>query len=82
MMTAAIREKLRNFINTADDKQVKAVYSIFEDEMAEKYDPWEDEGFLKELKSRIDDIESGRVEGISWEEVKRKTRNRLKVKHE
>lgn len=36
MTTAAIREKLHNLINTADDKHVKAVYSIFEEEIAGK----------------------------------------------
>jgi hypothetical protein len=36
MTTTAIRKKLHNFINTADDKQVKAVYSIFENEITGK----------------------------------------------
>ena len=80
MTTAAIREKLHDFINTADDKQVTAVYSIFEDEIAEKYDPWEDEDFVKELKSRLDDIENGNDEGLSWEEVKIKARERIAIK--
>jgi putative addiction module component (TIGR02574 family) len=80
MTTAAIREKLHGFINTADDNQVKAVYSIFEDQIAERYDHWEDEEFLKELKSRIDDIESGKTQGIPWEEVKRKVQIRYNKK--
>lgn len=80
MTTAAIREKLHDFINTADDKQVKAVYSIFEDQIGESYDHWEDEEFLAELKSRIDDFESGIDKGLSWEEVKTKARNELKAK--
>jgi hypothetical protein len=81
MTTAAIREKLHDFINTADDKQVKAVYSIFEDEIAkEEYDHWKDEDFLKELKTRLDDIEKGNDEGLSWEEVKMKARAEFKAK--
>jgi hypothetical protein len=47
----------------------------------EKYDHWEDEDFLKELKSRIDDFESGKDEGIPWEEVKIKARSRYNDKH-
>ncbi len=77
MTTAAIREKLHDLIDTADDKHVKAVYSIFEDEMAEKYDPWEDEEFVKEMDQRIKDFESGKDKGVSWEEVKRKARQQL-----
>jgi hypothetical protein len=77
MTTEAIREKLHNLIDTADDKHVKAAYSIFEDEMAEKYDPWDDEAFVKEMDQRVKDFESGKTKGISWEEVKLKARLRL-----
>ena len=61
MTTAAIREKLHQMVNTADDQQVKAVYSIFEDQIGERYNHWEDEEFLAEIKSRIDDYESGKT---------------------
>jgi putative addiction module component (TIGR02574 family) len=81
MTTTAIREKLHDLINTADDEHVKAVYSIFEDQIGEKYDHWDDENFVKEIEKRIDDFESGKVKGIPWEEVKQKAANRLKVKH-
>jgi len=80
MTTTAIREKLHEMINTADDKQVESMYSIFEDQIAERYDHWEDEEFLKEIKSRLDDIESGNDQGLSWEEVKLKARAELKAK--
>ena len=77
MTTAAIREKLHYLIDTADDKHVKAVYSIFKDEIAEKHDPWEDEAFVKEMTQRITDFESGKTKGVTWEEVKQKARLRL-----
>ncbi|HZY39003.1 MAG TPA: addiction module protein [Mucilaginibacter sp.] len=80
MTTAAIREKLHDLIDTADDKHVKAVYAIFEDEIAEKDDPWEDEAFVEEIDQRLKDFESGKVKGIPWEEVKLKAENRLKAK--
>ncbi len=80
MTTAAIREKLHEYINIADDNQVKAVYSIFEDQMAEECDSWEDEAFLNELNKRIKDFESGEVKGIAWEEIKQKAQNRLNAK--
>ncbi len=80
MTTAAIREKLHEYINIADDNQVKAVYSIFEDQIAEKYDQWEDKEFLNELNQRTKDFESGKVKGIAWEEIQQKAQNRLKAK--
>jgi len=46
-------------------------------EISDDFDHWNDEGFLKELQSRIDDYESGRDKGIPWEEVKQKARERL-----
>ncbi|AYL97082.1 addiction module protein [Mucilaginibacter celer] len=47
-----------------------------EKKQAEPQDHWDDEDFLAEMQSRVDDYESGRVKGISWEEVKVKIRNR------
>jgi len=83
MTTAAIREKLHDFINTADDRKVEAMYTLVENEIEDTYDHWEDEEFLAEMKKRIDDIENGNDEGLSWEEVKMNARNRrkLKIKH-
>jgi len=82
MTTTVIREKLHDLINTADDEHVKAVYSIFEDQLGEKYDHWDDENFVKEIEKRIDDFESGKVKGTLWEEVRRKARERLAAKIE
>ena len=74
MTVATIREILHDFINAADDEQIQSIYPIFEDLLAPQYDPWEDDAFLKELKNRLDDIESGKAKGIPWEEVKIKAR--------
>ena len=81
MTTAAKREKIQEMVNFADDKQVESIYLIFEHQIAEKYDHWEDEEFLADLKSRIDDYENGTDKGISWEGVKLKARNEFKAKH-
>jgi putative addiction module component (TIGR02574 family) len=82
MTTTAIREKLHEMIDTADDKQVESMYSIFEDQIAEKYDHWEDEEFVNEIKTRLDDFESGKTRGIPWEEVKLKAQSRLAAKRQ
>jgi putative addiction module component (TIGR02574 family) len=58
--------------------QLSLMAEQYEDQILADYDHWKDENFLKELKSRLDDFESGKDEGIPWEEVKRKSRERLK----
>lgn len=40
----------------------------------EHYDWWEDNDFLTEMKQRIDDFESGRDKGMSWEDAKKRAR--------
>jgi putative addiction module component (TIGR02574 family) len=72
MTTAAIREKLHDYINIADDKKVEAIYTMVEDEIAERLDLWEDEGFLDELDRRMEELESGKVKGITLDELKSK----------
>jgi len=81
MTTEAKRKKLHEFVDSANDQQIVALYSIFENYTAEKFDHWKDGEFLKELESRLDDIESGNDPGLSWEEVKLKARAEFKVQH-
>ena len=40
-------------------------------------DIWEDESFVKELDRRTKELESGKVKGYSWEEVKEITKKDL-----
>jgi hypothetical protein len=77
MTTETIRERLHEYIRFAGDKKVEAIYTMVEDEIVEELDLWEDEGFLNELKARLNDIESGDDEGLTWDEVKAKAKNEL-----
>jgi hypothetical protein len=52
MSTADIRQKLHHYIETAQDKKVKAIFAMVEDEIEETYDHWNDEAFIAELKRR------------------------------
>ena len=49
MRTATIRQKLHQFIETAEEKKVKAIYALFEDEIAQ--DEWE---YTDEFKADLD----------------------------
>jgi len=74
MSTAIIRERLFEYIRFADDKKVRAIYTMVEDDIIERLDLWEDKDFLKELDQRIGELEAGKVTGSTWELVKAKSK--------
>ena len=58
MTTSSIRERLYHFIETAEEKRVQAIYTIFEDEINQ--DTWEyTDEFKAELDSRFEYYKSG-----------------------
>jgi putative addiction module component (TIGR02574 family) len=74
MSTATIRERLFEYIRFADDKKVGAIYTMVEDDIIERLDLWEDKDFLKEIDRRIEEIETGKVTGSTWEQVKARSK--------
>lgn len=72
MNTATIRQKLYDYIKVADDKKVKAIYTIIESEISEMTNWWNDEKFIEELDKRSADLKSGKDKGVNWLELKRK----------
>ena len=78
MTTSSIRQKLHRYIETAQDKKVKAFYTIVENDIAnEKVGSNQ---LLKELNRRTDDFEGGKVKGLSWTDVKERARKSEKAK--
>ena len=75
MTTAAIRQKLYEYIRFADDKKVKAFYTIVADEAVENILWWEDEKLMEELKRSDAALDSGEEIGIPWSEVKNQILN-------
>jgi len=70
MTTKAIRQKLYDYIRVAEDKKVKAIYTMLAGEIEEDYDHWNDKVFVAELDKRSADFKSGKVKGVAWEEAK------------
>ena len=71
MTTTAIRKKLVDYLQTADDKKVKAIYTMVEDEIVEKgYDYWNDKAFIEELDKRSANYKNGKTKAIAWEDAK------------
>lgn len=49
MDTPQIRERLQEYIRCADDKKVQAIYTMFENEIADLLNLWENKAFVEEL---------------------------------
>ncbi len=60
MTTAAVREKLYDYIRVADEKKLKAIYMMLEDEITEEVEWWKDNVFVKELDKRYTAWASGK----------------------
>lgn len=70
MTPAAIRDKLYDYIKVADDKKIKAIYMMLEDEIAEETEWWKNSAFVAELEKEYAAWESGQDKGHSLAEVK------------
>lgn len=58
MNTAAIRQELHNYLEIADDKKLKAIYVMVEDEIKESVMEYSPE-FKKELDRRVEHYLNG-----------------------
>lgn len=65
MTTSLVREKLYDYIRVADDKKIKAIFMMLEDEITAELEWLKDKGFTKELESRYDAWASGKEKGYS-----------------
>lgn len=79
MTTKAIRQKLVSYLQVADDKKVKAIYTMVEDEIESSDNDW-DENFIKDLEDRRDNFANGNGKTFSWEETKTAAIDHLKLK--
>ena len=76
MTTIAIRNLLFEYIRFAEEKKVKALYTIIEDEINEMHNHWT-KAFVLEMKKRSEDLDSGKAKGKEWSEVQKKAKNIL-----
>jgi len=69
MTASAIRERLYHFIRVADDKKVKALYTILEDEITETTEWWNDKDFIKEMDESYEAWESGKEKAFTLQQI-------------
>jgi hypothetical protein len=79
MTTTAIRKKLVNYMKVADEKKIKAIYTIVEDEISTAENDW-DKDFLKELNRRSRQFRNGTAKSFTWAETKKAAIEKVKAK--
>ncbi len=77
MNAAAIRQQLHNYLEIAEDKKVKAIYTMMEEEIKESAVEYTDE-FKAELDRRYADYKTGKAKMITAEESKKRIQAILK----
>ena len=78
MDTAAIRQQLHNYLEIADDKKVKAIYTIIEKDIQENDFEYPDE-LKNELDKRYKQYKNGTAEIVTSSESKKRIEKILKA---
>ncbi len=78
MTILRIRKSLQEYIRFADEKKVKALFTMVEDDIKQKQELWANDEFVGEMTKRSLDMEINNVKGISLEEVQKKAKSILK----
>lgn len=77
MKTITIRQKLHHYIEIAEEKKLKAIFTMVENEIEEPYDQWNNLSFVTEMKERAKETEEGKAKMYSWDEVQEKAKQSL-----
>ncbi len=78
MTTLSIRQQLHNYLEVADDKKIKAIYTMMEDEIKERTVEYTEE-FKTELDGRQADYKTGKAKIITAAESKKRIHKILKT---
>lgn len=78
MITTAIRKQLHNYLEVAEDKKIKAIYTMMEAEIRESAVEYTDE-FKAELDKRNADYKSGKAKMITAGESRKRIKKILKL---
>ena len=75
MTTSAIKLKLHNYIENAEQKKLKAIYTMLESEI-ETSTSLLTSTQKKELDFRLDEYMKGKSKSYSWDEVVKKIKSK------
>jgi hypothetical protein len=69
MNTGTIRERLYDYIRVADEKKIKAIYTMLEDTITEEVKWWDDNRIVNEFQKRYDTWEAGKEKGYTMADI-------------
>ena len=82
MTAAARRQQLHQYIAIADDRKIKAIFEYIESSVApameKPYSKWDDPEFAAMIDRRTKALEDGTDKGLTWEEIKQRTKKSAK----
>ncbi len=78
MKTVDIRQKLHQYIETAQDKKVKAIFAMVEEEIEEIAGHWNNKKFVTELERRETAYINGTAKVLTLEQAVGKARSAVK----
>lgn len=69
MNIGTIRERLYDYIRVADDKKIKAIYTMLEDTIIEEVKWWDDNSIVNEFQKRYDAWDTGKEKGYLMSDI-------------
>lgn len=78
MNTAEIRDRLYEYIRVADDKKIKAIYTMLEHNIIQEMEWWKNNAFVTELKKDYKTWASGEQKASSMAEIRSEIAKRKK----
>ena len=77
METSAIKKKLHDYIDVAEEEKLKAIYTVLKSDIESVYNHWNDPEFVAEMESRTKELDAGTAKESTWQEVKAKAMKRI-----
>ena len=75
-----VRQRLYDYVRIAEEKKLKAIYTMIEGDIDNTLNPLEDKDFIAELNKRSSEMKSGKVKTYTLEETKNMARKKVQSK--
>jgi len=75
-----VRQRLYDYVRVAEEKKLKAIYTMIEAEIDSHVNPLDDRGLIATLDRRSAEMKSGKVKTYTLEETKNMARGKAASK--
>ena len=72
-----VRQRLYDYVRVAEEKKLKAIYTIIEGDIDAAINPFDDKDFIAELDKRSREMKSGKVKKYTLEDAKNLAHKRV-----